>query len=149
MKRREFIGLVGGVAVWPMVARAQQPAMPVIGLINPGGPRAAQLLAAFGKGLSETGFVEGRNVAIVMRSAEQFNQLPALVAEMIDLQVRVIVTNGNANAAFRVLTSTNVNLPLAQWTRLATNVFDNSGYFTFTNTISPNVPALYYRLESP
>jgi putative ABC transport system substrate-binding protein len=99
MQRREFIVLIGGAAVgWPLVARAQQKAMPVIGVLGlgyPDDPAIALNLTAFRQGLNETGFVEGQNVAIEYRWA--FNdqkRLPALAAELVARKVDVIVTEG-------------------------------------------------------
>jgi putative ABC transport system substrate-binding protein len=85
VKRREFITLLGGAAVWPLTARAQQPVMPVIGLLTSRAPNdEPQLLAAIRQGLKDTGFVEGQNVAIEYRFAEMRNErLPALAAELV------------------------------------------------------------------
>jgi putative ABC transport system substrate-binding protein len=92
MRRRQFITLLSGVAAWPLAVRAQQTAMPVIGLLTSRGPTdAPQLMAAVRRGLKETGFVEGQNVAIEYRFAENHNaRLPALAADLVQRQVSVI-----------------------------------------------------------
>ena len=97
MKRREFITLlVGAAAMWPVAARAQQPTMPVIGYLNSGSPEAdPSRLTGVRRGLNETGYVEGRNLQIEYRWAEnQADQLPALAADLIQLRVALIMTAG-------------------------------------------------------
>src|SRR5271165_3360033 len=113
MRRREFITLLGGSAMWPLAARAQQPGMPVIGVLH--GVSAAQWtdrMAGFHRGLGEAGFAEGRNVAIEYRWAEgQFDRLPAMAADLVSRKVSVI-SAGAPDIAVRAAMAATKTIPI-------------------------------------
>src|SRR5215471_7820585 len=121
LKRREFITLLGGAMAWPLTARAQRPAMPLIGFFN--GQTAAgsvHLTAAFHVGLGEGGFTEGRNVAIEYRWANGDGQrMRPLAEELIDLRVAVLVATGGAHLAAKAATA---SVPIVcRWETIRSN----------------------------
>jgi putative ABC transport system substrate-binding protein len=117
MKRRAFITLLGGAAGWPLAARAQQPAIPIVGILSSASLSAiVDLLGAFRQGLKESGYVEGQNVAIESRWAEgHFERLPELAAELVQLHATVIVsTGGSSNLAAKAASLTIPHVFLSQ-----------------------------------
>jgi putative tryptophan/tyrosine transport system substrate-binding protein len=105
IRRREFITLLGGTTMWPLAARAQQPAS-VIGFLSSGGQPNTNILAALREGLSKMGYFEGRNVTIETRGTQQYDQLHALAAELVRQKVDVIFAWGSANSALAAKAAT-------------------------------------------
>src|SRR3954469_12269293 len=108
MRRRDFVALFGGAAMWPLASFAQQGPLPVIGFLSSRSPgESAPVAAAFRKGLSENGYVVGQNVQIDYRWAEgQYDRLPALAAELVDLRVGVILAAGGPPSALAAKAAT-------------------------------------------
>src|SRR5215207_10279639 len=108
MTRREFLALSGTAAVWPLAGQAQPPMMPVVGYLGPESPGLfASRVRAFRDGLAETGYVEGRNLAIEFRWAEgRYDRLPALAADLVSQQVSVLVAPGGAPIALAAKSAT-------------------------------------------
>jgi putative tryptophan/tyrosine transport system substrate-binding protein len=139
MQRREFITLLGGAAAaWPLAGRAQQQAMPVIGFLSGGSPNAfAHLVASFREGLSQTGYIEHRNVGIDYRWAEgRYDLLPALAADLVNRGVAVIASTGGPRVVEAAATTT---VPIVF---LGSDVALKTGVLTSLNRPSGNVTGI-------
>jgi putative ABC transport system substrate-binding protein len=115
MRRREVIALVGGAAAWPVSPRAQQTAMPVIGFLGAANPTGyGAQLTALRMGLQEHGYIEGRNITIEYRWAEdKYDRLQTLAAELVDLNVRLIITQGTPAALAAKQATTTIPIVMA------------------------------------
>ena len=127
MKRRDFITLLGGAAAWPLAARAQQAGVPVIGFLSLQGRTAGttpQRMTAFRQGLSQLGYVEGKNIVVEWRSADgKLERLPALLAEIVHLQVDVIVSGGPESTRVAKEATTTIPIVMTQDTDPVANGF--------------------------
>src|SRR5499425_858592 len=111
--RRKFLATLGGAAAWPLAARAQQPVMPIVGLVSPRSPEdSSRLGAVFRKALNEAGYIEGQNVMVEYHWLEgQFNRLPALMADLVRRRVAVIAAPAG-NYAAQVAKSATTAIPI-------------------------------------